>query len=490
MRAISLAPSVSKLLAVGLSGLITGCGAGVARDQPPVEPPADAAAPNPTAAAERPADAAAPPAPWRSDGTSSVIPILWVEVGGAAIGPTTEVSGRLRIIESHDGTLANPAALPGRPVSLDTAIGIKTRGNSTANHPKHSFAVELKDGAGAERNASVLGMPSESDWVFYACYNDKTCVRNALMYDLARVVYPRYAVRARYAEMFLDGQYHGLYMVVEKIKRDKNRVVMAVPPPDTAAGDITGGYIFRREGPGKSPAARNWTSKARTLYTFHYPRYDAITSAQKAYLIDYVDRFEAMMAGPDFAHPERGYRAWIDVPTWIDWALLQEFSKNIDAYKRSVYFVKQAKTDGDRLEMGPPWDFDLAFGLGGYEPIATPDGLAHVINGKLGPPENPPAFWPRIWTDPVFQEQARCRWRELRGGPLSDASVNAMVDRYLKYTAAAEKRDHARWPVIGVKLSPNFRTQPSYDDEVSYLRSFISTRLPWLDANLPGACPK
>lgn len=437
----------------------------------------------PLADAGAPADATA-----QADTGPAVVPVFWIDVGGKEIVPDVKITGRLRVVEAHDGTLSDPAALARLPATVESPIGIEIRGNSSLMHPKKSYGIELRDDAGRERALPVLGMPAESDWVVHACYSDKTCLRNALVYALGREVSPRYSVRARFAEVFIDGKYNGLYTIVEKIKRDKNRVNIPVPAPDAASGDVSGGYIFRREAAGKKPPERNWTSKAGTLYTFHYPRYDRITPAQKAALIGHMDRFEAMMNGPDWAHPQRGYRAWIDVPSFVDWALLNELAANLDAYRKSTYLVLDARANGGKLFMGPIWDFDLGFGNEHWGPFYRGGYFVHVANAPLPPPNNLLFYWLKLWKDPAFQRDARCRWRELRRGPLTVARINEKIDAWVKYLAAAEKRDHRRWPIIGVKVWPNHHVFPTYAEEVKFLRDYIDRHLRWIDANLPGTC--
>lgn len=316
-----------------------------------------------------------------------VLPVLLIDVGGKSIPNNAKIPGRVRIIENHDGTLKD---LANRTSALDSPIGIGVRGNTSSRHPMKSYNLELRDAAGMDRAAPVLGMPAESDWVLYAAYFDKSRLRNAFTYALAREIGRGYNVRSRFAEVFLDGKYNGLYLVVEKIKRDKNRVNMPAPAPDAAAGDLSGGYVFRHEaGAEYKTTAEKWRSAAGPYYIYHEPQAEEITSAQKTYLHNYVDRFQTMFAGADWADPAKGYRSWIDLPTWVDYALITELSYNVDGYRKSVYFVKKPEAAGGQLLIGPVWDFDFAYGL--VENTST-SGLQSARAGIL-------PYWTRIWKD-------------------------------------------------------------------------------------------
>ena len=139
----------------------------------------------------------------------------------------------------------------GRPPALESNITIRIRGNSTARYAKKSYSIEFFDDARmAEKARPVLDMPSDPDWVLYACYVDKTCLRNAVAYTVGQNL-GRWNPRFRFVEVILNGDYVGLYNVVEKIKLDKNRLPLPAPAADAASGDLSGAYVVKRDGPGK-----------------------------------------------------------------------------------------------------------------------------------------------------------------------------------------------------------------------------------------------
>jgi hypothetical protein len=293
-------------------------------------------------------------------------------------------------------------------------------------------------------------------------------------------------------ELVIDGKYNGLYVLVEKIRRDRNRVDLPRPAATAAAGDQSGGYIFKMdmgEGTPDDPVLRDWVSPVtQTIYSYHYPRFDRMTASQKTYLQGYVSRFETMMSRRGWNDPAAGYQAWIDVPSWIDFALIQELANNPDAYSKSVYFQKWPESRGNRLAMGPVWDFDLSFGVVEFRDARRTDVWAHTANRFPGEPVrfNPPdraarvpAYWERLWSDPAFRSAAQCRWRELRAGPLALHRIHARVDAYAREVAHAQRRDGEVW---------NNPSAAEYPGEVDSLKAWLGRRIDWLDANMPGTC--
>ena len=146
--------------------------------------------------------------------------------------------------------------------SFSSVIGIELRGATSQDFfPKKPYGLELRDSTGVNSVAkSVLGMPSESDRVFNAVYNDKTLVREMLTYDFYRKMSPYYASRFRYCELMLNGEYRGIYLVMERLKRDKNRVnISSIKKTDLTGDALTGGYILKIDKT-EGSASRSWTS--------------------------------------------------------------------------------------------------------------------------------------------------------------------------------------------------------------------------------------
>ncbi len=395
-----------------------------------------------------------------------VPPVLWIEVE-QSIPQDYKIDGTLEVVEDHDGTLAS---LGSRPRAWTGDIGIEIRGRTSSGFPKSSYNLELRDDDGEDLDVPLIGFPPESDWVLHGPYTDKTFLRNLLTFALAAEM-GRWQPRTRLTEVFINGQYQGVYLVIEKIKRGDHRVPIS-----------SDGFIFKREGVGEGTG---WTSDAGIVWDYHYPRAADISPAQEAELQDFVDSFESVILGPDFAD----YPAWIDVGSWVDFAIVNELTRNIDGYKKSSYYYKEADADGGLLHAGPVWDFNIAFGNVDYCDGWLTEGFVYQTNWCFSYPDNYTPWWESLlMEDPYFTGEFRCRWDDLRGDVLSQDNIETILDREAARLSDAEPRDHALWPTLGNDLWPNWYVGETYEDELEYLRDWIVLRTEWLDANLPGDC--
>ena len=312
----------------------------------------------------RPAEAGNPgsdPLPPNPPETG-VIPVLWITVG-QAIPRDSKVDGRMKVIEDHDGTLTG---IESRPAKHDVRIGIEIRGQSSFNYDQKPYGFEIRDEMGNGLAIPLLGMPQEPDFILHSCYADKTCMRNALTYALGRELGEatnRWTPRTRWVEVYVDGQYKGLYLLVERIKRDRARVQMPPPAADMSMGDITrrlhhlaGG---RRRPPGRglerplrpSPPLRLPLPQTRR----HHPRPEDVHPAE----------------------PARRCSAPLEQDPHLSPAILQTHRRRqldrlhaaagADQQRRHLLeeLVPAQAARGRRrqvLRMGPLWDFDIAYG--------------------------------------------------------------------------------------------------------------------------------
>jgi hypothetical protein len=411
-----------------------------------------------------------------------------ISVNGRPIARDRETSGVLRVIEEHDGSLADLAE---RETSIESRVSVEIHGDASATLAKKSYRLELVDHRQKDRRLPLLGLPPGSDWVLHNCGFDPSCLRNVLIYTLGRDL-GHYAPRTRFVELFVNGAYQGLYVLIERIRRGDDRVDLPRPARTSADGDVTGGYIFKMdlgEGSPGDRTPRDWVSPiSQTVYSYYYPRFDEITPTQKAHLHDHISRFEALMRSSRWNDAHAGYRRWLHLPSWVDFALIQELSLNPDAYFKSVYLQKWPQSMGDRIAIGPFWDFDLGFGVVDFRDGRNTQAWAHAMNrfgGERVPYDPPgtapyvPEFWERLWSDPAFHQQLRCRWQSLRDGPLQLDRLEATIDRWLEQLSVALTRDHALWKDL---------PKNSYHGDGEKLKKFIGKRLAWMDANLPGRC--
>ncbi|MBI3509531.1 MAG: CotH kinase family protein [Bacteroidetes bacterium] len=375
-------------------------------------------------------------------------------------------------------------------------IGIELRGSSSQMFPKKSYGLELWDTMNWPHNAPLINMPSENDWALIANYSDKSLMNNKLSYDLSREM-GWWAPRAENVEVVLNGEYQGVYLLVEKIKRDSNRVNIAPMTITNTSGDaLTGGYIIKID-KGTGTGGGGWTSpfapasatSGQTIF-FQYdtPSDVTINIPQQAYIQAYVDSFETALAGPNFANPNTGYAKYIDVNSFIDYFFVNEMSHNVDGYRLSTYLFKDRYSRGGKLVMGPVWDYDISWGNANYCNGNNTAGWAYQFgNYCSGDYWQIPFWWDRLMQDPAFRDKVRCRWEELSQTILSPTYLHNYCDSMALYLNESEQRNFFVWPTLGTYVWPNPSPIPTtYQGEVDELKNFITGRYTWLDANMPG----
>ncbi len=422
---------------------------------------------------------------------STTLPIFRITLEGDTVVDEPKIAGRLEVINQPGA----PNASNSTDVAQSVRIGIELRGRSSLNSDKKSFGFETWDAGNEDVDVSLLGFPEESDWVLHGPYTDKTLVRNAFAYRTART-FSEFAPRSQFLELIVNGDYRGLYLLVERVKRGRNRVdISKLKPEDTGGDDLTGGYIFENSlekpepGTGWSGQPSGRIGSYQTgQYNFVYPKARDIQPEQAAYVAGWMAEFEDALAEETFADPELGYPAYVDVDSWRDYVLFQEFGRDVDAYLGSTFFYKDKDSKGGRLHAGPVWDLNLAFGNDDFCGDTLTDGFAIERNGVCDPKLRP-LIWTRVWEDSTFQNQVAERWQSLRRGPLSDEAILARFDSLVTLIdgSGARERNFDRWMFVeGVYRWPNPFVGVTHAEDAAYMRRWLISRAAWLDGALPA----
>lgn len=357
--------------------------------------------------------------------------------------------------------------------------GIHVRGESSQlpGFNKLNFAFETRNSEGEDKDVSLFGMPEGSDWALHASEIDRTFIRERLPHYLFNEI-GRYSARTRPVEVFLnqdggpvtESDYRGIYLVIERIRRDNDRVDIArLEPDENVEPDVTGGFIFKKD-KGDTGDIRVSTPVAGD-FTITYPI--EVTTAQREYLQNYLRDFELALQGPSFTDPETGYAAYIDVESWIDFHVIQELTKEVDSYIFSTFFYKDRN---GKIACGPMWDFDRSFGNTRGADEHLPEGWRGGTIGSRG------EFWDRLFEDPDFMQRYIDRWQELMELNLNDAHLGTVIDGMAAEVNEAKDRNFepaGPWPLANVTRS--HLTFPTYHQHVDYLKDWISTRLAWVD---------
>ena len=383
----------------------------------------------------------------------------------------------LVIIDTLGGTVVAETPIPGYVVFIDTngpagrtrfngpfdftgRAGVELHGQSSLGFPKQSMNLETRDETDDDDAASLLGLPSGSDWTLYAPYTDKTFMNDFLTYELHEAM-GHYAVRRKYVEVFVrstagrlnTNDYRGIYVLLEKIRIDNDRVNIEEPQSGAPDDPITGGYIWKRDK--GSPGMVEFTTPNQP-YTvaangvsmqYHDPRGDQLSLVQRAWLKNYLTEFENVLYGPNFRDPLYGYLNYIDPDSFVDQHWAVEFPKNIDGYRLSNYMHKDR--DG-KIKMEPIWDWNLSWGNANYLEGGYTNGWYYPLLGG-----GDDMWLNRLRADPDFNQRIIDRWGQLRTNAFALSNLIARIDRITNQLAEAQLRDFQRWPRLGTYIWPN-----------------------------------
>ncbi len=421
--------------------------------------------------------------------TSSNLPIVVITTNGKTIGDEPKVLVDFKIIYNGEGKTNN---ITDAPTHYNGFAGIETRGSSSQGFPKKPYGLELRTKDGINNPQPLVGMPKGSDWILFASYNEKSLMHNVLTLSLGRRM-GIYASRTKYVEVVINGDYKGVYVLMEKIKQDKDRLDIANLKPEDVAGDqLTGGYILKIDkgtGTNVGTFKSKYANGTGSGSTYFYDTPKAINTQQKTYIKDYVNKFEDSFFSANYKDPEKGYRQYVNIQSFVKMFLLNEISRNIDGYRISSYLYKDKDSKGGKLNAGPPWDFDISYGNADYCEGKRFDLFAYKFN-QVCPGDfwQVPFFWDKIVDDQYFVAELRNTYFNERkpGRTLDLTRISYEIDSMATVLKDAQKRNFVRWPIIGTYVWPS--PQPiatSYEGEVFELKNWIGSRLIWLDANMP-----
>jgi hypothetical protein len=366
-------------------------------------------------------------------------------------------------------------------------ISIEIRGSTSQQYPKKSYGFETQTTLGTNNNVSLMGLPVENDWILNGPYPDKTLLRDAMTYELSRKM-GHYASRFRFCELLINNQYLGVYLLLERIKRDNDRVNIARLDQDDLAGDsLTGGYIIKVDKlTGESGTTWNSNFSNEVVFQFHDPESDELQPAQVAYLQSFISDFENAIQ----SNPESNYMQWIEPVSFYDFFILQELGRTVDGYRSSSFMYKD-KNSGDfqgRLVAGPMWDFNLSYGNADYCEAFETTGWQYNFDQICNFTTQIPFWWKRLLDAPSYRNGLRCRWNELREGPLHTDSLHQWIDSMANYLQEARIRNFQKWPIIGQYVNWNAFVGNTYQEDLDFMKNYISQRAAWLDNNIPGIC--
>ena len=426
------------------------------------------------------------------------LPIVFVDTKGKCLDSkvTEKIPATMRVLDGKTNSVADSA----KGTLYD--IGIKVRGQSSALFPKPGYGVEVRDEKGEGLDVSLFGLPPFDDWVFHGPYVDKSMMRNALAHWLFRQA-GHYSPRTKHFDLYINGVYRGVYVLIEKIKRGKYRVnVSKLKETDVSGEDVTGGYIWAFDktgtntgGAGSGPIEKEGFNTSDGLNVIlHYPKKENIQKQQEDYLKKYLNDLEGLFKN---GKNGQGYENYVDMTSALDYVLHEEVTNNADSYWCSFFLHKPkdktdkngVKTEG-KVTLGPAWDFNLAmsngsqpengggnngggmwgggfgggFGGGGNGFGSSGTSGWQIENSQksgnggmwgMGSSLKAPNWLLGMWKDSHYQSELKKRWAELRSGVWHTKTLDLYLDSMKTYLKNAADRNFKRWPNLGKASGQN-----------------------------------
>lgn len=411
--------------------------------------------------------------------TDSNLPIVIITTDLGSNGQPLEILddpkilSTMKIISRPDGsrnyiTDQNNSAF----LNYNGRIGIEIRGSSSQSLPKKGYGLTtLKADNISNNNVSILGMPSENDWILNGLAFDPSLIRDYLSYNLSRQL-GNYATRTVYCELIINGDYKGLYVMQEKIKSNNNRVnVTKISSTDNSGVNLTGGYITKADkDTGGDPIAWTMSSYAGgTNFIHEMPKPASVTTQQNSYIYNQFLNLESTTTVSN-SSPVNGFPSVIDIPSFVDFMLINEIASNPDGYQFSTFFHKDR---GGKLRAGPIWDFNLTFGndlfLWGFD-------RSHFNVWQFSNGDNDGAkFWKDLFDNSTYKCYFSKRWNQLSqsGQPLNYDVLSQYIDQTIAQIGEATIRENQRWGTV-----------PNQATEIANLKTWLSNRISWINANI------
>lgn len=353
-----------------------------------------------------------------------------------------EESGNLRIYDADD-TLAYEG-------KLDSLNG---RGNSTWEfYEKKPYSLQLTG------EADLLGMGKAQKWILLANAGDASHMRNKIVYDFSQEFQLEYSPESRWVNLYLNGEYQGLYLLCERNEVHTARVDVPVETGFLVSSDMQERVVSQG-----NPCI---TTELNQALRVHYV--PASENALNDLQVKWQSIENAIMT-EDGIDPLTG-KSWqelIDLDSWVRKYLIEEVFGNFDAAFLSQYYYSDGK-ENSKVFAGPVWDFDYSMGCISAWQIETPNALfADRLHVKPG--------YDTPWYDALCRKtEFRTRMLELYRYeflPLLSDFLDNRIDEYVQQIQNAVQADYVRWSV-----------QSDVHSEAEYIKQYLTARVSFLNS--------
>ncbi|MBP8881262.1 MAG: CotH kinase family protein [Dermatophilaceae bacterium] len=407
---------------------------------------------------------------------------------GATVNSTTvDWEGRFTIT---GGPIAGTSAA-GCTAASNLLMKISGRGNYTWTLAKKPYKFSL------DKKANLCGMGEAKKWALVANHYDRSLLRNTVAMKMAQGLDGlAYTPDSVPVDVYVNGSYQGQYTLMERVNIGTNRVEIDElknnqTGANNTAPNITGGYLlewdFRQGGD------HNFAVGGSGWVAIKEPEDETdgsgITSAQINYISNYVTQADTTLFSSSFADPTNGWRKYIDEKSLIDYYIVQELTKNLDAnlytsvhmYKTRDKVVNGVTVPG-KLYFGPVWDFDTSMGSALYpgNQGTTTGWYLRNQNSAIQAKQTSETWFNRLFADPTFAAAVSARWKVIYPKLMT---TDAFIASQIPIITTSANTNFTLWN-INERLETEQVIKGSWSAEVSSLRSWISQRLAWMNSQL------
>jgi len=394
------------------------------------------------------------------------IPVIEINTNGQRISKDDETIVQVTISEQLEGK----SEIHTRTLTA----AISYRGNSSYyTFDKKQYRLEFRKTKDPEQNSehSIAGMPAASDWVLNGPFLDRSLSRNYLGYKVSREILP-WAPDTAYCEIYMDGEYQGLYLIIEPVTNDIGRLNMS--DYSLVSGRCSYTAKFDRFGEEENALQTFGMTNGYTSneISIGYPTAANLTSPQKEYITNDINEFEKALYSDNFADEEIGYAKYIDVNSFVDYFIISEMMLITDAGYLSTYFYKDMAPDS-KIKM-TTWDFNNSYD---NIPWEEKSGEAFYLVDSN--------WFSRLVQDRNFVQKVVARYRELRRNTLSDEYLLNTIDENIAFLGDTIDRNFEVWGYTFYEnMLSNHRDPESFEEAVSMLKDAIVQRGGFLDNNI------
>ncbi len=328
-------------------------------------------------------------------------------------------------------------------------ISIKVRGNTSKRYPKQSYRIKVVDAAGEKLDVALAdGLRSDDDWILNPMYTDTSKIRETLAYRLWEMMNSSglraASSRIEYAEVYLNGEYWGLYGVQERIDRKQVDASKRFDVLYKVAAN------FRPTVQELLDCESEIGCQGFELAFVGNRVHDAWEPAA-AYM--------ALLSGE-----ENPVHAAVSLENAIDYGLFAMLAQAHDCHFKNQYLNCVYTTHG-YVMYKLPWDLNNTFG----DIYQNDREDINYTNYAVVTPIMDCVFEVMVNTgDEDMIAAIQKRWRQLRSSCISQESLMALAHSIYEPLRGAIDRDSLRWPEggMGEGNAVNIRDLDDYFREV------------------------